>query len=396
MGTTSRGMKRKRNPEYTRMAEIAPNAGEGTQSESEQDQYSGFEGFSDTSDKDRALTPAQPEVPKGKYVPPAVRKAQMQSLPAKEQDLRLQKQLQGTLNRLSEANMATILTEIENLYRSHPRAEVTSALTSLLLIILTAPQTLLDTFVILHAGFVGALYRLIGIDFAAHLVQTIVEQFDRVYSEAGKDGINLMVFLSELYNFGVVGCGLIYDFIRMFLEPLGEYDTELLLKVIQNSGQQLRQDDPSALKEIVILMQSRVAAKDASTLSIRTKFMIDSIINLKNNRAKAATATSVVTSEATIRMKKFLSKLGEKNLRSVGEPLRVSLSDIRNVKKKGKWWLVGASWKNEELDLAPEGNKQAAQEELISLAKDQRMNTEIRRAVFIALMGSEVSSSIVL
>jgi nucleolar MIF4G domain-containing protein 1 len=125
--------------------------------------------------------------------------------------------------------------------------------------------------------------------------------------------------------------------------------------------------------------------------SVRTKFMIETIINLKNNRAKGTTATSVVNSEATIRMKKFLGKLGEKNLRSGGEPLRVTLDDIRNVNEKGKWWLIGASWKNDELNLQPEPLNEQTEDKLLSLAREQRMNTDIRRAVFIALMGSEVS-----
>lgn len=119
--------------------------------------------------------------------------------------------------------------------------------------------------------------------------------------------------------------------------------------------------------------------------------MTETIINLKNNRAKATTSTSVVTSEATIRMKKFLGKMGERNLRSGGEPLRVTLSDIRNVNEKGKWWLVGASWKNDELPLQSADQDKQDGDALISLAREQRMNTEIRRAVFIALMGSEVS-----
>ena len=173
---------------------------------------------------------------------------------------------------LSEANMSTILSEIESLYRTHPRASVTSTLTSLLLIILSAEQSLLDTFVILHAGFVAALYRIMGTDFCAFLVQTLVERFESIHHKSGKENTNLVAFLSELYNFGVVGAGLIYDLIRMFLETLNEIDTELLLKIIQSkqscrsnkvnaidSGQQLRQDDPSALKEIVILMQSKVS-----------------------------------------------------------------------------------------------------------------------------------------
>ena len=120
--------------------------------------------------------------------------------------------------------------------------------------------------------------------------------------------------------------------------------------------------------------------------------MVETIINLKNNRAKAATSTSVVSSEAIVRMKKFLGRMGEKNLRGGGEPLRVSLGDIRNVKEKGKWWLVGASWKNDDLPLRPNETTQTDEDELLSLAREQRMNTDIRRAIFVALMGSEVLS----
>jgi nucleolar MIF4G domain-containing protein 1 len=118
--------------------------------------------------------------------------------------------------------------------------------------------------------------------------------------------------------------------------------------------------------------------------------MIETIINLKNNRAKTSTSSSVVTSTATVRMKKFLGRLSEKSgLRSAGDPLRVSLEDIRQVKGKGKWWLVGASWKGDERGVG-HGEGVDEEEGLVTLAREQRMNTEIRRAVFVALMGSEV------
>jgi len=141
-------------------------------------------------------------------------------------------------------------------------------------------------------------------------------------------------------------------------------------------------------------MQSQIAKQDQATLSVRTKFMVETIINLKNNRAKANNSSSVVTSEATVRMKKFLGKMGEKGLRSTGDPIRVTLSDIRNVKEKGKWWLVGASWKNDELNFEPERKEERGGEDtLLALAREQRMNTEIRRAVFVALMGAQVCLS---
>lgn len=56
-----------------------------------------FQGFSDTSDSPEPV-PSVPIVPSGKYIPPAARKTQL-AIPTQEQDVRLQKQLQGILNR---------------------------------------------------------------------------------------------------------------------------------------------------------------------------------------------------------------------------------------------------------------------------------------------------------
>jgi hypothetical protein len=65
---------------------------------SESDDESEFEGFSETSES--AEQPAQPSVtPSGKYIPPAARKAQSVQLPTHQEDPRLQKQIQGVLNR---------------------------------------------------------------------------------------------------------------------------------------------------------------------------------------------------------------------------------------------------------------------------------------------------------
>lgn len=54
-----------------------------------------------------------------KYVPPHLRKPV--STGKSEQQLRLQKQLQGQLNRLSELNIESILVEIEKCYGTYPR-----------------------------------------------------------------------------------------------------------------------------------------------------------------------------------------------------------------------------------------------------------------------------------
>ena len=176
-----------------------------------------------------------------------------------------------------------------------------------------------------------------------------------------------------------------------------------LLTNLTGSGLQFRQDDPSSLKNIVILLQQAIEKVGEKNLSVRTKFMIETIHNIKNNRVKTGIAASAVTSEHTIRMKKTLGSLNTRNIKA-SEPLRIGLKDIRESDKRGKWWLIGASYKDIDSHdrveratllptLATKGTNQpkimdSAAADLIQLAKEHHMNTDVRRSIFIAIMSA--------
>ncbi|KAK7565585.1 hypothetical protein IWX49DRAFT_630258 [Phyllosticta citricarpa] len=352
------------------------------------------------------LPPISAEVkPAGKYIPPSMR-----GPPTSDAELmtRLRRQTQGLLNRLSEANLLTILKDVEQLYLNNPRQYVTSTLIDILLGLICDRTTLQDTFLILHAGFIAAVYKVVGMDFGAQLVERFVSEFDKQYKSfndetSGKETTNLMSLMAEMYNFQVIGSNLVFDYIRLFLGELKEINTEFLLRLVRLSGPQLRQDDPSALKDIVILLQKAVTKAGESNLSVRTKFMVETINNLKNNRMKTGVATSTITSEHTTRMKKTLGSLNNRNIKA-SEPLRIGLKDIMDTEKKGKWWLVGASWRNETEENAgedktakekqkaakiePEDIIESGTTDLLQLAKEQRMNTDIRRAIFMSIMSA--------
>ena len=341
----------------------------------------------------------------GKYIPPSLRS---KSLGGSEIQTRLRRQIQGLLNRLSEANLTSILVDLEGIYRDHPRQYVSSTLLDLLLGLLSDPTSLQDTFIILHAGFIAAVCKVLGSEFGAQVIQRVHEEFFVNYNStkdqetsANKKMINLTSLLVELYNFRVIGDKLIYDFVRLFLQDLSETNSELLLKIVRNAGIQLRQDDPSSLKDIVIQLQKVVAEKGETSLSVRTKFMVETMNNLKNNRMKTGVTASMITSEHTIRMKKILGSFNQQNIRA-SEPLRVGLKDLQDSNKRGKWWLVGASYKGDTGDndgqkqIPPLDQNQELDElgetdlagDLVQLAKEQRMNTDVRRSIFIAIVSS--------
>jgi nucleolar MIF4G domain-containing protein 1 len=206
------------------------------------------------------------------------------------------------------------------------------------------------------------------------------------------------------------------------------YHSFILLKVSTVSGRQLRQDDPLALKDIVQLVSENTSHRKEdlrffvshsfsmiilTLFSSRTRFMIETLTNLKNNRSKKLEANGTDTVE---RMRKFLAGLGKKhhgtsqvdcdhslnNMVLAGrEPLRVSLEDLHSAESKGKWWLVGAGWTGDPLvdnkrsreNEGPDGQSERGTEsqKMMDLAKKQGMNTDVRRSVFIVLMSSDVS-----
>ena len=340
--------------------------------------------------------------PAGKYIPPSLRKPAASDEEALKQ---LRRQLQGLLNRLSEANLLSILQSVEEVYQKSARQHVTSTMVDLLVSRASDPSILNETFLILHAGFATALFKVVGTDFGAQILEQIIIGIDRSRVEdagEGKATLNLIGFLSYLYTFQLTGSTIMFDYIRIFLEGLSENNTELLLRMIRTSGQQLRSEDPSALKDIVLLLQRSVAQIGEDKLSVRTKFMIETINNLKNNRVKTGVSASQVSSEHTTRMKKTLGTLSNRTTKAT-EPLRISLADIRDSEKKGKWWLVGASYhdpaklvngpvgasstriKQDDVDAGYETDT-PGKISSAKLARAQGMNTDVRRAIFMSIL----------
>lgn len=205
-----------------------------------------------------------------RYVPPHLRKAlaaptvsafepepaATTATPTQEEppeDPRLRRQIMGLLNKLSSSNLPSILAALAELYTTNPRALVSHTLTTLLLEIISGRDNLGEMFVITYAALVAALARSVGVEFPAGVLAKCIGMFDRAHarniaarSKADKDDggfegrpgskecENLVAFLAELYNFGVVACVLVYDLVKLFIDSgLGELEVELLVKIVK-------------------------------------------------------------------------------------------------------------------------------------------------------------------
>ncbi|KAM5372928.1 hypothetical protein ACJZ2D_007265 [Fusarium nematophilum] len=319
-----------------------------------------FDGFDDDGLNTTKAQPRQRENPYvapttgvtvAKYVPPSLRKAAGSE---EENKSRLWKQVQGLINRLTDANILSIIQSVEELYQKNARGDVTEIITDAIMAQICKPESLPDQFFVLTGGFAAAIYRIIGSSFGSHLIRRIVADFGAQYDQASKDinaesaiqkeASNIMTLLSQLYVFEVVRCKIIFDYMERLLGDLTEINVELLLRICRMGGRLLRRDDPQALKHVSGVLNQSVSKTGFSNVSARTKFMIETIADLKNLKPKARGMDSAVVSEHVQRMKKRLGELKSQSRRLDGlSPMGMGLVDIEGAETRGKWWLAGAS-----------------------------------------------------
>ncbi|RCI11276.1 hypothetical protein L249_7479 [Ophiocordyceps polyrhachis-furcata BCC 54312] len=282
-----------------------------------------------------------------KYVPPSRRTTAASNDETRE---RLRKLIQGQINRLTDSNILSIVQAIEDIYQRNARGDVTELLTDAIMAQVCRTESLPDQFFVLVGGFSAAIYKVVGSSFGSHLIRRLVNDFKLEYDAMNKqpsqqkEVYNLVTFLTQLYVFQVVGCKIIFDYMEKLLSKLSDLNIELLLRVCRMAGKLLRRDDPQALRHVSAVVNRSLSKLGQVEVSVRTKFMIETINDLKNSKPKAKGLDSAIVSEHVLRMKKRLGDLKSQPRRLDGlAPMGLSLADVENADADGKWWLVGAS-----------------------------------------------------
>uniref|UniRef100_A0A8C2CZ60 Nucleolar protein with MIF4G domain 1 n=1 Tax=Cyprinus carpio TaxID=7962 RepID=A0A8C2CZ60_CYPCA len=304
----------------------------------------------------------------GKYVPPHLREA-MDSKRKAELE-KLKRTVKGLINRLSQPNMASISSQLEELYMSTSRKDMNETLTDILL---------------------AALLNI------SHFLETVVRQFDKTYSQldaTDKECDNLVSIIAHLYNFHVVHALLVFDILKKLVTRFSAKDVELVLLVLKNVGFALRKDDPLALKELISEAQRKANAEgERFQDQTRIRFMLETMLALKNNDMRKIPGYDPEPVEKLRKLQRTLihSSAGGSDMK-----LRVSLDSLLEAECVGRWWIVGSSWSGAPM-IDDHGNKTTTPStkgeqysaKMLELARKQRMNTDIRRNIFCVLMSSE-------
>ena len=191
---------------------------------------------------------------------------------------------------------------------------------------------------------------------------------DAETAEASK----LLLVVSYLYVFGVVGAGFCFALLAALLRRFSQRDLELALLVLRHVGFNLRSDDPSALRDLVLVVQRQAADRRAAAegrgrgdgdgsnggegkgkregegegegdgeSEQRVSWMVECIIDLKNNRRRRAFAIEAERSEgllkwmARVRQVRRQSNGMESNDKERGEERRGEREREREREREG-------------------------------------------------------------
>ena len=134
----------------------------------------------------------------------------------------------------------------------------------------------------------------------------------------------------------------------------------------------------------------------------RVSFMLDIINAIKNNNMRKIPNYDPAELEHLLKVFRALVHKGH----VMETQLKVPLSDLRDASEKGKWWVVGAAWNNPDGETTKINEKSTVKsgkegslsakfsEKLLKLASQQRMNTDVRKAIFCSIMSAEVKRKI--
>lgn len=336
-----------------------------------------------------------------KYVPPHLR-AQMGTdkgdAKHKEKLQRLRRQMKGHINRLAESNVHRISIEIDNLYMQNARFDMNSTLTDLIMEAVVSHSLSPERMVLEHTLLVAILHANVGSEVGSHFLEVAVEKFNTLLQRLDdlevddKTLDNCIQILCHLYTFQIFKHKLIYDIINKLLETFNEKAVECILLVLRLIGFVLRKDDPLALKEMILKVQKRSAeAPDELKKDSRVRFMLDTLLAVKNNNMNKIPQYDHGLVEHFRKLLKGMITSGK-----YVSTFNIGLDDLLNVGERGKWWLVGSAWHGNCDTAGGTGKKGSSNTEdgtfsqqLLELARKQRMNTDDKRNVFCVIMSAE-------
>jgi nucleolar MIF4G domain-containing protein 1 len=329
----------------------------------------------------------RPEQDQGdKYIPPSLRKRILEEEAKSDSNLvSLRKSLNGLLNRIGESNMHKICVSILELQEEAGIGSLTDCLVEIVFGDLQARIS--HAIIAFRCAVASFLHRQVGVQIAAKFVEKWFEEFFQKPRDS-QNTTHLVTLLAFLYEFALVASPLVFDTLTCLIQDFAksesleavESEAHQVLVLLKLIGEHLRKEDPVRFKEFIQGIQSAFKSLSLEP-SARILYVFDVIDSLKNNKTRDKT-------EEEAMIQRISRWLDSQSSPGFSGGLRVTREDLENKETRGRWWLVGSSWRNPEDKSESQRFKIDDSDPLMHLAKEQRLTTDLRKRLFCLIMGA--------
>ncbi|KRX54899.1 putative myosin regulatory light chain [Trichinella sp. T9] len=309
---------------------------------------------------------------------------------------RVEKILKRFINKLSESNVLVSSREVMELFRTNPQHVVKRVFTEVILDACFTAFRLPDRLLITISVLVGILHSTLSSNFSAYFVEMLVQKLEEkrtdeneqeIESNALQNGYLLVAYLCAM-KASVTSYKLLMDIFNSLMQSGRCLDLQLLVPLVKNLGFVLRKACPSDLKDFVMSAIAKMEkhGSESSRAEAFTNILMIDLNAIKNNNAsKICHYDPDLIDHFTKLLRSCLSG------KTPEMPLAFGLMDILEASTKGRWWIVGSSYVVPVAGASKSGdlNQFNYSEDLLRLAKKNRMNTDLKRNIFCCILSAE-------
>ncbi|KRY42599.1 Nucleolar MIF4G domain-containing protein 1 [Trichinella spiralis] len=309
---------------------------------------------------------------------------------------RVEKILKRFINKLSESNILVSSREVMELFRTNPQHVVKRVFTEVILDACFTAFRLPDRLLITISVLVGILHSTLSSNFSAYFVEMLVQKLEEKRTDENEQEIESNA-LQNGYLL-VTSYKLLMDIFNSLMQSGRCLDLQLLVPLVKNLGFVLRKACPSDLKDFVMSAIAKMEKHGSESsraeyenlypvweIAFTNILMIDLNAIKNNNASKICHYDPDLIDHFTKLLRSCLSG------KTPEMPLAFGLMDILEASTKGRWWIVGSSYVVPVAGASKSGdlNQFNYSEDLLRLAKKNRMNTDLKRNIFCCILSAE-------
>ena len=338
-----------------------------------------------------------------KYVPPALRKASSQD---DEQEAAVGRRVRGLVNRMTEANMEGIVSDLCTMYVNEGRSYVSRALSHELVSASSQGPRASEKFAIVAAACIASLgAEAESPEVIATFLSRLGKDLEKSLRENDSLAVsNLVRLLGCLFLSKAIKTDLMFDLLNSWGDAFTDQHVLAIAGLLTVAGLALRKSEPTQMKNFVVEIHEK--ASKHGEITTRARVMLDLVVDVKNNRMKDRKGALSISTNGSATLASALPpnvaawfKTCNVDSVAIGG---IPWSKVVSSSQKGFWWIptlqdkkmddgVQTGMKSNGIVDSQHGQESdfVSNAELLKLAVKLRMSTDTRRAIFLAVMGSE-------